>query len=463
MALKTAAFCEAPMTGAPTVTVYPLPTITTVAPSMICYNTTANLTATPGGGTTPAMTYTWTIGGVSSTTTVNSKTSQSLTVNNTTYTVSVKNTNGCTATTNAAPIPVSGVFTQNPPVAQTICNNNTATFNVAAASGGVTPINYQWQQSPDGVNNWTTAQGASTNAAYTTPALTGNMYYRRLAHCAACGTVTSATALVTVLSPAKPTLNHNGPKCSGEYITFSATGSTGYTWTLPAPGSGNTMNTPASTASNYQASVKAVQNANGVTCYSDPATTSATIYQTPEQPGLSSSGTTCEGNSITFTASGSSENYTWGGDFNGTGQIRTSTTSAGPKYATVNAYTEPSGTLMCSSTSAATSSEVLRPSSSGNTANACGCQPDLSKCTDDACRPSCKTCSLVQRPNTNCYTQWADLIKVCPGQLDMTNARIDCKPNGSLQHCYGCLDANCYNQFYGNMSVGATINCVVID
>jgi hypothetical protein len=50
--------------------------------------------ATLGSGTTTAMTYTWNIGGTTSTTNVNSKTSSTLSAS-TTYTVRLTNSNGC--------------------------------------------------------------------------------------------------------------------------------------------------------------------------------------------------------------------------------------------------------------------------------------------------------------------------------------------------------------------------------
>jgi hypothetical protein len=197
------AFCASTMTGKHTVTEYPKPVISTTAPPMICYNTTANLTADVTSGATDAMTYTWTIGTTSSTTTVNSKTSQQLTVN-IDYSVSVTNANGCTATSTEATIPVAANLTQGTPVAQTpICHNTTATLNLAAASGGIGVITYKWEQSSDGNSNWTPATGTETNTGqnYTTPKLTGNMYYHRIATSLGCNSITSESALVTVNTP----------------------------------------------------------------------------------------------------------------------------------------------------------------------------------------------------------------------------------------------------------------------
>jgi hypothetical protein len=74
-----------------------LPSIATVTASTLCAGGTSTLTATLSGGTTSAMTYSWNIGGSTSTTIVNTKTTQTLNAN-TAFTVTVTNANGCTST-----------------------------------------------------------------------------------------------------------------------------------------------------------------------------------------------------------------------------------------------------------------------------------------------------------------------------------------------------------------------------
>jgi uncharacterized protein (TIGR02145 family) len=192
------AFCAVTMSGSHTVTRYQLPSIKTTPPSTICYNTTTSLSATASGGTTPSMTYTWVIGGVSGTTTAASTITKSLTTN-TNYTVSVKNAYGCTATTSVATIPVATNLTQGTPAASpsSICYNGTATVNLAAASGGLGNITYKWQQSSDN-SNWSDAAGTNNTQNYTTPALTASLYYRRVATSPGCNSINSAGVLVTV-------------------------------------------------------------------------------------------------------------------------------------------------------------------------------------------------------------------------------------------------------------------------
>ena len=82
------------------------------------------------------------------------------------------------------------------PAGGTVCYGETWDFPLGAAiEGGSGAITYQWQSSPDN-SNWTNIAGA-TNADYTTPALTANRYYRRIATRDG-NSVTSNSALVTV-------------------------------------------------------------------------------------------------------------------------------------------------------------------------------------------------------------------------------------------------------------------------
>ena len=86
------------------------------------------------------------------------------------------------------------------PVGATIPYNTTHTFNLGAATGGYGAITYFWQESVDGLI-WAAATGTNNNQYYTTPALTGDMYYRRQATAEFCGDITSDSALVKVAAP----------------------------------------------------------------------------------------------------------------------------------------------------------------------------------------------------------------------------------------------------------------------
>jgi hypothetical protein len=133
-------------------------------------------------------------------------------------------------------------LTQNDPAGTTICPNTTATFNLAAATGGSGTISYRWQNSTDGIADWANIDNA-TSAAYTTPALTSNMYYRRIATGATCGSATSKGALVTVQAAmaiardggnASQTVNQKVAISSITYTAANASAITLYSGSFPA-------------------------------------------------------------------------------------------------------------------------------------------------------------------------------------------------------------------------------------
>ena len=82
--------------------------------------------------------------------------------------------------------------------AQSICYGSTpATLTqLTAPSGGIGTYTYQWQSSANN-STWTSITGA-TSSSYSPGALTSNIYYRRNVTSGSCGTVSSASILITV-------------------------------------------------------------------------------------------------------------------------------------------------------------------------------------------------------------------------------------------------------------------------
>jgi uncharacterized protein (TIGR02145 family) len=170
------------------------PNITAVTSPAICYNKTANLTATISGGTTTAMTYTWNIGGTGSTTTGATKTTSALTAT-TTYTVQARNAAGCTSTvSNTGTITVrpnftAGSITTASGITTAGTNPNKTIASSTPASGGDGSITYQWRRSGD--SNATYDYNASTypigNYAANYSAV-GTYKINRYAHDATCNT-----------------------------------------------------------------------------------------------------------------------------------------------------------------------------------------------------------------------------------------------------------------------------------
>ena len=93
-------------------------------------------------------------------------------------------------------------LTQDNPAAATINSGETHTFTLAPAIGGQGSITHQWQSSVDNVA-WADISGA-TSPNFTTSVLTTNTYFRRQAT-ANRETITSASALITVIPDPKTT------------------------------------------------------------------------------------------------------------------------------------------------------------------------------------------------------------------------------------------------------------------
>jgi uncharacterized protein (TIGR02145 family) len=123
--VKNANNCES-NTASGTITVHPLPVITTTSPAAICSTGEVALTATASGGTTTAMTYTWIIDGEAETvtTTTGNYTACSLPAGTPTYSVTLTNANGCISAAATGTITVQAL-----PTLTLTTANNTQSIN----------------------------------------------------------------------------------------------------------------------------------------------------------------------------------------------------------------------------------------------------------------------------------------------------------------------------------------------
>ena len=215
--------------NAATVTVIPLPSITThPASTSIPSGATANLSVVATGGIAP-LAYQWYQGASGVTTTpVAGATSSSFTTPALTSTTSfwarVTNSGGVgSADSNAATITVTGApFITSHPGSQTISTGSTANLSVVAT--GTATLSYQWYQGPSGAT--TTPISGATSATFTTPALTSTTsYWVRVTN--GLGTADSATATLTVgadLAPPSVTIliPVDGAVVSGNAVVVSA-------------------------------------------------------------------------------------------------------------------------------------------------------------------------------------------------------------------------------------------------
>ncbi|MCL2246466.1 MAG: choice-of-anchor L domain-containing protein, partial [Lentimicrobiaceae bacterium] len=129
------------------------------------------------------------------------------------------------------------------PAGANIAYNTTHTFSLGAATTSAGTITYLWQQSTDSLT-WSAASGANNTQNYTTPALTSDMYYRRIAISNLCDvSINSKAALVSVscyitliASPsAYGTVSGGGEFNYEDPVTISAIPNEGYEfvkWTI---------------------------------------------------------------------------------------------------------------------------------------------------------------------------------------------------------------------------------------
>lgn len=257
------------------VTVNPLPpaTITPSGPTTFCAGGSVTLNANTGAG----LTYLWSTGA----------TTQSISVGASgSYTVTVKDANGCSAT--SAPTTV----TVHPLPSATITPSGPTSF---CAGGNVTlsapaGLTYAWSTGAT-----TQSIAVSATGSYTVTVTDSN----------GC-TATSAPTNVTVNPlPATPVVTPGGPTtfCSGGSVTLSAPGGFTYLWSTGA----TTQSITVSAAGSYFVTVK---DANG--CSATSGNTTVTVHLLPT-PTITPSGPTtfCAGGNVTLSAPSGFNSYLW--------------------------------------------------------------------------------------------------------------------------------------------------------
>jgi hypothetical protein len=206
----------------------------------------------------------------------------------TTYYVSVEGDNYCENAMNdrkPVTVTVSGSLTPGSiGTAQSICYNTVPQplTEINAPGCGCGSYDYQWQSSTNGTN-WSNISDAKA-VSYSPPALTASAYYRRAVTSGSCGTVYSASVLITVNPVVTVNAVSDTTVCAGTVVpqkTFSSpTAGVTYTWT-----NNNTAIGLAASGTGNQPQFTAAQVTQAVT---------ATITVTPVYNG-------CAGTSRTYT------------------------------------------------------------------------------------------------------------------------------------------------------------------
>jgi hypothetical protein len=278
-----------------------------------CLNDTVTLTATPAGGDAP-YTYSWN-GGLGTQSTAFPLTSSAGTVN---YTVTVKDSNGITATDNAnvivSPFSVGGTVSSN----QAICSGSSP-GNVTLSGNTGNVIN--WESSSDAAFTapTTITSTATTLTSALMGILTSTTYFRAVVQSGSCSTANSAYVTITVnpILTASVSISATATTiCAGTSVTFTATPTNGgttptYQWKINGSNvSGQTAVTFTTTTLSNTDVVTVVMTSNASPCLTgSPATSNSftmTVNPLPMASITSNNGPICSGAIASFTLTGTS-------------------------------------------------------------------------------------------------------------------------------------------------------------
>lgn len=120
------------------------------------------------------------------------------------------------------------------PLVLGFCNAGDPDLISGSVPQGVGNVNYQWQQSTDGIS-FTNISSATTKE-YDPPSLSVTTYYRRLIINIPCNTVLPSNTVAITINPVPvPTVSAEQTVCIGDGVTLVATGGIRYSWS-PAVG-----------------------------------------------------------------------------------------------------------------------------------------------------------------------------------------------------------------------------------
>ncbi len=287
-----------------TVTINPIPTAPSTTGASSCGSGTVTLNAS-GGSAGQYRWYTVATGGTAIAGQTNATYTTPTLTGTTNYYVAINNgtceSNRTIVTATINPIPTAPTTTSS-----SICGSGTVTLN---ASGGVAG-QYRWYTVATGG----TAIAGQTNAAYTTPTLTGTTnYYVAINNgtCESNRTVVTATINAVPLAP----ITTGNSSCVSASLLLTATGGSNgeYRWyTSPTGGvaisgeTNGTFTTPVlSVSTNYYVAL------NNGSCEGPRSVVLAEINSTPNAP-TTTGGSRCGSGSVTLNAAGAiNGQYRW--------------------------------------------------------------------------------------------------------------------------------------------------------
>ncbi len=301
--------------GFAVVTVNPLPVPTITGPAAACLNSTGNIYTTEPGMSS----YSWSLTGgtISAGSLTNAITVTWNTLGAQSVSVNYNNANNCPAASPTVyavtidPLPVP-TFTVQP--GANTCVGASVTYTTQTG-GGIT--NYVWTVSGVSGTDYTITAGGTGNASntvtlqwLTTGVKTVTVNYSNTSGCTDASAASNSTTVNALPVPTLTSSDADNTFCQGTSVTFTAGGGTIFNFRVGAVSKQNGSSSTYTTSTLIEGDVVSVivTNANG--CSAPSAGITNTVHPLPI-PTITSSAVgniSCQGASVTFTASGGS-NY----------------------------------------------------------------------------------------------------------------------------------------------------------
>ena len=311
----------------------------TASPSTVTYPGSSTISWSSSG--TPPLTTSVSGPGLSSSANPGSQAVSGLSVGTNTYTITASNGGGNVTQTATVTVSAGSQSVSISPGSQTINAGGTASFNASGGNNG-----YVWGGSASG-------SGATQNIVFNSPGTytvttysPGGGNYTQSNTASASVTVNTVGQTVSIFPPSQSII-------AGGSVTFTASGgNNGYNWGGSASGSGTSQSVTFPNAGTYTVSVSSP--AGGIYSASNTATAtitvtaaSQTIALTPAAPSITA------GSSVTFTATGGQNGYSWGGSASGSGSSQSVAYPNVGTY-TVSVVSPAGGNYLASNTATAT-------------------------------------------------------------------------------------------------------------
>ncbi|TSA27959.1 MAG: hypothetical protein D4R67_05050, partial [Bacteroidetes bacterium] len=262
---------------------------------------------------------------------------------------------------------------------QSICSGTIPGKLIGVApSGGNTPYSYQWQSSTDNITF--TDISFATGIDYQPGTLTQTTYYRlNQSSASSCGTLVTNTVTITVNALPVPVVTGPSVVCPGfsGFIYFTATGMTGYAWTISGGGTidlGQNTNQISVSWNTSGAQYVTVTYTDGNGCNPVTPTTYDVTVNTTITPVITGPASSCAGTTgVLYTTDPGNTGYSWtistGGTITSGATNQTATVTwvtAGSQSITV-VYVDPNGCTVNPVTKIVTVNDLPTPTLSGPT------------------------------------------------------------------------------------------------